>query len=59
MQMSAQIDPARIEPSQRSPEASVGAKEIAVERQHLRRYPKHQFIHLCNTIPQFEIFCAA
>src|SRR5438128_2466951 len=26
------------------------------EQHHRRRYPKHQFIHLCNTLPQVEVF---
>lgn len=26
------------------------------EQHHRRRYPKHQFIHLCNTLPQYEVF---
>lgn len=28
------------------------------EQQHHRRYPKHQFIHLCNTPQMVEVFCA-
>jgi len=26
------------------------------EKRHRKRYPSHQFIHLCNAISQFEIF---
>lgn len=27
-----------------------------LENIHINKYPKHQFIHLCNTLPQQEIF---
>jgi glycosyltransferase involved in cell wall biosynthesis len=29
----------------------------AIEIQHISRFPKHKFIHLCNTLLQKEIFC--
>lgn len=28
----------------------------SIEEHHIRRYPKHKFIHLCNTLRQEEIF---
>jgi hypothetical protein len=35
------------------------AFERDVEVEHRRRYPKHHFIHLCNTLPQLDVFQAA
>jgi glycosyltransferase involved in cell wall biosynthesis len=32
------------------------AKVKEIEDRHIRQYPKHQFIHLCNTLQQQQIF---
>jgi glycosyltransferase involved in cell wall biosynthesis len=38
------------------PERIAFARDVEVE--HRRCYPKHHFIHLCNTLPQLDIFRA-
>lgn len=32
------------------------AKVREIENQHIRQYPKHKFIHLCNTVQQQQVF---
>jgi len=39
------------------PERIAFARDVEIE--HRRHYPRHHFIHLCNTLPQLDMFQAA